>query len=326
MKKLLTFIFLAALLASCTPAVGSSPSATPGLQHIRLPVGYIPNVQFAPIYVAIQKGYYQAEGLVIDLDYSMEIDAVALVGANQVQFAVVSGEQVLLGRAQQLPVVYSMAWYQDYPVGIASKTSQNILSPKDLKGKKIGVPMLSGASYIGFRALLSAGGLSEKDVTLDTIGFTQVAALAADKEQAVVIYDANEPVELKSQGYSINVLKSSDYLKMVSNGLLTNETTLKNNPDLVRRMVKATLHGIQDTIANTNDAFQISTQFVQNLGQGDTSVQKAVLAETIKLWQAPRLGYTDPQAWVNMQKVLLDMGLLAKPLDLTKSYTNAFIP
>jgi NitT/TauT family transport system substrate-binding protein len=91
MSKMLTFILVVGWLASCTPAVGTAPSATPGLRHIRLPVGYIPNIQFAPIYVAIYKGYYQAEGLAVDLDYSMEIDAVALVGANQLQFAIVSG-------------------------------------------------------------------------------------------------------------------------------------------------------------------------------------------------------------------------------------------
>jgi NitT/TauT family transport system substrate-binding protein len=51
-----------------------------------------------------------------------------------------------------------------------------------------------------------------------------------------------------------------------------------------------------------------------------------VLAESIKLWKADRPGYSDPQAWENMQKVLLDIGLLAKPLDLDKSYSNAYIP
>ena len=71
-----------------------------------------------------------------------------------------------------------------------------------MKGKHIGLPGLFGASYIGLRALLIAGGLKESDVTLDAIGYNQVASLVADQEQAVVVYTNNEPIPASIIGTS----------------------------------------------------------------------------------------------------------------------------
>jgi NitT/TauT family transport system substrate-binding protein len=305
-------------------AVPSAPSAS--LTKIRLPVGYVPNIQFAPIYVAIDKGYFRDAGIQLDLDYSMETDAVSLVGAGQLQFGIVSGEQVLLGRAQGLPIVYVAAWYQNYPVGVTFKSSENIQKPADLKGKRIGTPMLSGASYIGLQALLSAGGLTDKDISLDNIGFNQVEALATDREQAVVTYVTNEPLQLKAQGVDVQTLKVADYTQLVSNGLLTNQETLQQHPDLVRGMAKALLHGISDTIANPDEAYQISTKYVQGLVSSDTAVQKQVLATSIDLWRADKPGFTNPAAWENMQKVMLASKLLTKSVDLSQAYSNDYLP
>ncbi len=313
------------------PIVGSSDpypdpgSAVPALTRIRLPVGYIPNVQFAPLYVAVQKGYFRQAGIEVEFDYSFETDAVGLVGTGELQFAVVSGEQVLLARAQGLPVVYVTAWYQDYPVAVAAKTEAGIKTPQDLAGKKIGIPMLSGASYIGFRALLNAAGLKESDVTLDVIGFTQVEALAAGQEQAVVVYAANEPVQLRAQGYEIDVIRVADVVQLASNGLITNEETLADNPDLVRRMVQAMLRGIADTIAYPEEAFEICNAFVPTLAQADQAVQKQVLATSIEFWKADVIGQSDPAAWENMQQVLLDMGLLTQRMDVLQAYTNEYV-
>jgi NitT/TauT family transport system substrate-binding protein len=321
-KKLWTALLLIVLLAGCA---GQAPQSSGSLTPVRLPVGYIPNVQFAPLYVALEKGYYRAEGLDVTLDYSMETDAVALTGADTVQFAIVSGEQVLMGRSQNLPVVYVMNWYQKYPVGIASITDKNITGPTDLKGKKIGLPGLYGANYIGLRALLNAGGLAEKDVTLDSIGYNQVEALAAGGEDAVAIYTANEPVQLRTRGYQVNVFSVDDYLHLVGNGLITNEKTLKNNPDLVRRMVSATLKGIADALQDPDGAFTISKKYVENLDKsGD--VQKMVLKAFIDEWRTQQLGYSDPQSWKNMHDLLLQMGMLKTPVDINQAFSNNYLP
>ena len=309
------------------PTAASGESAYPAPEAVvtvRLPVGYIPNVQFAPLYVAMEKGYYRDAGIDLQIDYSFETDAVSLVGTGELEFAVVSGEQVILARAQGLPLVYVMSWYKDFPVGVVSRKDLNITKPQDLSGHRVGTPVVFGASYIGLEALLNAGGLKDSDITLDTIGFNQVEALSSSRVDAAVIYVPNEPVQLEAQGVPVNVIRVADYLEMVSNGLVTNEKTLSANPDLVRRMVAATLHGIRDTLDNPDEAYQISLKYVENLADADQAVQKRILAESIKLWTP--LGESLPKAWENMQKVMLDMGLISASQDLTKAYSNDYLP
>ena len=319
------FVFLVAA-ASCTSAPAAEQQET---ASIRLPVGYIPNVQFAPLYVAIEKGFYSEEGLNVEMDYNMETDSVALLGAGELQFAIVSGEQVLLGRAQELPVVYVMAWYRDYPIGVASLPDAKIESPQDLRGVHIGIPGLYGASYIGFKALLNAGGLEEQDVFLDSIGFTQVESLSNGIVDAVVVYISNEPFKLAAEGYQVNTLASADYISLVANGLVTSETVIENHPDLVSAMVQGTLKGIQYTIDHPEEAFTISEKYVENLDALSTAekdVQRQVLDASITLWQTDPLGYSQPEAWKNMQDLLLQMDLLISPVDLDGAFNNDFLP
>jgi NitT/TauT family transport system substrate-binding protein len=326
LRFFLVSIIIGLLVSACAPAAAPAPAGE--LVTVRLPVGFIPNVQFAPLYVAMHKGYYREAGINLEIDYSFETDAVTLVGGNQLQFSVVSGEQVLLGRAAGLPIVHVLAWYQEYPVGVVALGADTLQEPADMRGMRIGSPVLYGASYIGYRALLEAGGLTESDVTTDVIGFNQIEALSARTVDAAVIYIANEPTQLRALGNEVSVLQVNDYLTLVGNGLLTNETTIQNNPDLVRRMVQATYRGIADTIADPDEAYEISKIFVENLAQADQAVQRQVLASSIELYQAEgsRLGHYDPQAWENMQDILLRMGLISAPLDLNQAYTDQFVP
>jgi NitT/TauT family transport system substrate-binding protein len=319
-RLFLTVAALSLVLAGCRGQAGGS------LTRVRLPLGYIPNVQFAPLYVAVEKGYFREAGIEVEFDYSFETDAVALVGADEIQFAVVSGEQVLLARSRGLPVVYVAAWYQQYPVSVVTKAEQGVKAPADLKGKTIGLPGLYGANYIGLEAMLFSAGLDDGDVTLDSIGYTQVEALASDRDQAVSVYTANEPVQLRAQGYDITELRVADYVQLASNGLITNEKTIANDPDLVRRMTTAFVKGLKAAMADPDAAYEMSKKFVENLAQADETVQKQVLARSIELWQADRIGYSDVAAWQNMQDVLLAMKLLESPLDVSKAFTNEFVP
>jgi len=111
-------------------------------------------------------------------------------------------------------------------------------------------------------------------------------------------------------------------MPLLSNGLLTSETTIVENPELVRRMVQATLRGIRFTIAYPEETFEISTKFVEELENADTEVQMGVLEASIELYQRDPLGYSDIEAWQNMQEVLLDIDLIESPLDLSAAFAN----
>ncbi len=325
LKKLILLTLGVALALSACSSLGSA-NGPGGLTKIRLPMGYIANIQFAPMYVAIQKGYFRAAGLDVELDYKFETDGVALVGAGELPFAVVSGEQVLLARAQGLPVVYVAAWYQQYPVSVVAKSELEILIPQDLKGRKIGLPGLFGANYIGLRALLSEAKMSESDVTLDSIGFNQVELMAAGKQDVIVGYTANEPIQLRARGIPVTEIRVSDYVQLASNGILASEKVIAEDPELVRAFVGAFLKGLADTIADPDEAFRLSESYIPNFANLDADVQKEVLATSIEQWKAERLGYSDPQAWENMQAVLLEAGLIPEKMDLSKAFTNEFIP
>lgn len=317
MKKFLFFpIILIFILAAC----GGEEQAENTL--INLPMGYIPDPQYAPFYVALDKGYYAEEGLAVEFDYSFETDGVALVGAGERPFAIVSGDQVILARAQSLPIVYILEWFQKYPIAIISKSDAGIESPQDLAGRNVGLPGFFGASYVGYVGLLEATGLTETDVDGNDIGFNQVESLITDQSEAVVGYGNNEPLQLQDRGEAINVIYVADYIDLVANGIITNEKILTENPDLVEGFVRATLHGLTDTIENPDEAYEISKKFVEGLDDS----RKNILTASIDMWEAETLGQTEAVSWQQTQAILLQMGFLDGPVeDLDAAYTNHVI-
>src|SRR6266542_2515691 len=317
MLKKLVYLMLG--LAISLSACGSPQVKNDALTHIRLPLGYIANIQFAPVYAAIEKGYFKDAGIEIEFDYKLETDGVKLVGSGELPFAIVSGEQVLLARAQGLPVTYVAAWYQQYPVSVVAKSELGILIPQDLKGKKIGLPGLYGASYVGLRALLFEAKMKESDVTLDSIGFNQVDLFAAGQQNIVVGYTAHEPIQLRARSIPVTEIRVADYVQLASNGILASEKVIQENPQLVRAFVGAFLKGLADTINNPDEAFKVSESYIPNFADLDANVQKQILKTSIEEWKTNRLGYSDPKAWENMQDVLLDVASTTEKLDLSKA-------
>jgi NitT/TauT family transport system substrate-binding protein len=314
----------AGLLAGCGP---SSQDETP--QAVTLAMGFIPNVQFAPFYVAVEQGYFADEGIEIEFDYGWETDLLKLVGSDELQFAIASGDQIILARSQELPVVYVLNWYRRFPVCVVSLDKAGIRGPADLVGQRVGTPATYGASYIGWRAFLAAIGLQETDVELISIGYTQVAALAEGQVDAALCYAMNEPVQMKAAGQTVDILYVADYADLVSNGLITNEVTIQKRPELVQGMVRAALRGLAYTLENPGDAFDISLKHVpEAASDAETeAINRAILAESIEFWRAGsgELGRSTEASWRAAQQVMEQMGLVSQGGDVAAMFTNRFI-
>jgi NitT/TauT family transport system substrate-binding protein len=145
-------------------------------------MGYIPNVQYAPFYVAVEKGYFRDAGLEIEFDYNRDGWRGAGWPPTNCPFRLSPASKVLLARPGSA-VKYIAAWWQQYRWNCRPGGEEHPPAG-DLKGKKIGLPGPFGANYIGLQALLEAGGLKESDISLDSIGYNQVEALVAGQEDA----------------------------------------------------------------------------------------------------------------------------------------------
>jgi NitT/TauT family transport system substrate-binding protein len=305
----------------------AAPTADNPLVPITLFAGYVPNIQFAPVYAAMDQGFFREAGLQVTMENSFdETDGLTRIATNHLQFGLIGGDQVLLARAQGAPVKAVYRWYQKFPVGIVSPADSKLTDPKQLAGKVVGTPVTYGASYIGLQALLYAVGLKESDLKeVRAIGFDTAPIVCARQVDASVIYIANEPAQIEKRCFPVYVIPVSDYANIVSNGLVTNETTLKDQPDLVRSMVAAFNRGVLFTIDHPDQAYQSSRKYVESLAENDP-VQQEVLARSIELWKADQPGYSDPAAWQLTADTLIKMGLISGPFDAESAFTNEFLP
>lgn len=333
---------------------------------------FVPNVQFAPLYMALENGYWAEHGIEVIIEHADEPLITDLIAAGQYQFGVVSGEQVIAARSQARPVVSVYEWFQRYAVGIAYPRERGIETVSDLSGLNIGIPGRFGASYSGLIALLNANGLAETDIDLEEIGFNAPDVVCVGGVEGAVVYLNNEPLQINNRAEAgecgdisgVDVFAVADYADMVSNGLITNEETIRDNPELVRALVEGFDRGLRDVIANPAAAYLVSAEYVDGLALPDdfrtvlqetataldnmeedaalspvlvtqlaiesldaeTRLQMEVLLTTIPLWTADQLGYADPESWETTQSILQTMGFVLDPINVGDAFTNDFLP
>lgn len=238
---------------------------------------FVPNVQFSPIYVGIAKGYYADEGINITVEYGDEPVGVDLIAANERQFGIIAGEQVIVARENERPVVMVYQWFHDYPIAIVTPLESGIQTVEDLAGRRVGLPGRFGATYSGLVALLSAHNMTERDISMQEVGFNAAEVICLGVVEASAVYINNEPRQIQNRVdendcgsvSGVHVIPVADSVNLVSNGLVTSERVITENPALVQSMVNAFHYGNRDVILNPVEAYLLSAPYVANLPLSD---------------------------------------------------------
>lgn len=298
-------------------------------QPFTLGLTYIPDVQFAPFYVAKELGYYQNAGLDVTLRHHSitegEFDALVAGHENAI---VASGDETLQARSRGIPITYVGQVFTKYPVTLIVPACSPIHTAADLRGHSIGVPGTYGATYIGLLAILQSAGLSTSDVHIQSIGFTQVSALLSNKVDAVMGYVNNEPIQLQKAGFAIRTIPVA--FPLISDGLAALDSELQAHPDEIRALVAATLQGVQYTLAHPDQAFAICKKYVPGLDDPTkAAAAQAELMASLPLWQTPagaRPGYTSSSAWQQMASLMQAQGQLSGAVNVGAVFSNAYLP
>ncbi len=318
---LIPILSLCVLLSLSLSACGGNTTSQPSAKSISIGLGYIADIQFAPFYVAQSKGYYKAAGLNVTFHQGVVPDLVGSMVAGKNTFVFAGGDETLQARDKQVNVIDVATIFQKYPVSLIVPANSSIKTLADLKGHTIGVPGPYGSTYTGLLALLYSARLSLSDVKVQSIAFTQVAALAGKRVDAVMGYSNNEPLLLKKQGFDVRTFNVSDYQPLVSNGIVTTENTSHNQPQMVRDFVQATLKGVKDVIADPSGAVTLCKPFIP--GSTDTALTLARLQATILLWQSDKqLGYNESATWSSMAKFLAAQKIIGPIQDISQAYDN----
>lgn len=316
---------IALLLTACGSGSTSSGSSLTPLKNVSVGLSYNPDIQFAPFYVALSKGYYKATGLNVTLNHGTVDTAFATLVAGKSMFAFAGGDELLgkLNKNKDLQAIDVATIFQKYPVSLIVPADSPIKTLADLKGHTIGDPFKSGSTYTGLLALLYSAKISPSDVNVEAIGFNQVAALTQHRVDAVMGYSNSQPLQIESNGMKVRTFDVSDYLPLVSNGIITTQQTSRTQSGLVRGFVQATLKGLRDVINDPNNAVQISKQYVPGM---NPALALEVLKATIPIYRGDgHLGYNDSKIWQSMEQFLVSQKLGAPVNNLTQIYTNQYI-
>jgi ABC-type nitrate/sulfonate/bicarbonate transport system substrate-binding protein len=244
--RLLAAVALALALAGCAGPGEHAPRD----ESATLLLDFQPNAVHAGIYTALAHGYDRAEGVRLHVRQpSSSSDAVKLLAAGKVDFAILDIHDLAIARAKGSDVVGVMSIVQQPLAAVLAQRS--IHSPRDLEGRRVGVTGVPSDDAVLRSIVLGAGGDPALVHTV-TIGFNAVPALLSGRVAAATAFWSAEGIALRERGRPVRAFKVADYgapsyPELV---LCVARTTLQDHPELVRATVTALERGYRLTVSD----------------------------------------------------------------------------
>jgi putative hydroxymethylpyrimidine transport system substrate-binding protein len=280
------------------------------------------------LFVAREKGYFTEEN--IDVNFSVPSnpeDPIKLVAVGQDQFVLSYQVDTVLARSEGLPVV-SLAAIVQHPLNvILSLKESGITKPSDLKGKKIGSPLIpSDDAYL--EKIMGSAGLRKSDYSVVDLGFNLVQPLMTKQVDAVIgTYSVWEQIQIELEGFELNVIRLEDYgvPDFYESVLLTNEKLIQENPDLIKRFIRAAWKGMDFTLTNPEEALSILLKHNPDLRK---DLAERALKQLIPLIKGNvlKVGWQSQEKWQELQDFMMTTGLIKQKTEISKMFTTDFLP
>jgi NitT/TauT family transport system substrate-binding protein len=326
-------VVFALALAALLTALGSGPA--PAADKVSLRADWLFWAGHLPYVVGKNHGVFEKNGIDLDLvPGSGSADSVKFVAAGTHQMALASGANVIMGRAQGLPIKVVAVVYQWDPWGFMWLPEAKISSIKDFKGKRIADTKAS-VTYPEMLAALKKNGLDpEKDVILVNVqpgGATQAVAQGTADIGNILIFRDNFALERITKKVP-GVLPMKDLgVNIYGMVLIANEGFLKEKPDVVRRVVRSMFQSwemvFKDPAGSVDTFHKLGVLPDKNKPAAETRRELDGVIPFIKgdAYQAQGLGWNDKSRWDEAVSILFEQKVIEKKPEIEAIFTNQFV-
>jgi NitT/TauT family transport system substrate-binding protein len=319
----LILLLISVLVMGCTTERSASPSVP--LRPVTLLLGFRPDVQFAPFYLAQQAGYFADAGLDVEIQFKESADLIRLVADGQAEFGVADATDVMISRTAGIPVTYISTLYESFPVALIGPAGTVPTNPADLAGKRIGTPGQFGSSWHALLALLAAGGLTPDDVTIrEYPQFNQVDGLLHGDVDLITGFRNNEPRRIEGEGVPVDLLTIDEIAPLPGPGLIVGDALLGSDSGMATEFARAVQRAVAAIAATPEVGFEAAAKAVPAIGE-ERETALAVLEATIPLWSTND-GRIDQAAWASGSQTMASLGFIdgSVPVEeMTRDVTNA---